>query len=138
MVFYISRFDPVAPAFIRPRVGGVHCGRPGSNDTARAKVFTKNSIGASALSGCISSRLCTKTLLFELQKRAVLPLKHHFCVGQTAVYTERLTGRYVRSKREGVFGKDFCPCRGVPDCLKIVLRVGFGCCEWGGGVVDFC
>ena len=51
---------------------------PSNSEPTRAKVFHKNSIAVSALSGCISSRLCTKTRLFELQKRAVLPLKHHF------------------------------------------------------------
>ena len=89
------------------------------------------------LAAVFQAAYARKHRCFRCKKGLCCPSSTTFCVGQTAVYTERLTGRYVRSKREGVFGKDFCPGRVVLDCLKIVLRVGFGCCEWGGGVVDF-
>ena len=75
--FFICFRRPYAPClYISPPLClNRNCAYQG---TSRAKVFRQNSIAVSALSGCISSRLCTKTLLFELQKRAVLSLKHHF------------------------------------------------------------
>ena len=77
MVFYRGAFDLRRdPLSSIPRSGQVYS--MALQGAPRAIVFPKKSIGASALSGCISSRLSTKTRLFELGKMPVLLLKHGF------------------------------------------------------------
>ena len=79
-----------------------------------AKVFPKNSIAVSALSGCILAAYARKHDCLSCKKGLCCPSSTTFCVGQTVVSTERLTGRYARRKRERVSGKDFSPDGGTP------------------------
>jgi len=83
------------------------------NEPSRAKVFHKNSIAVSALSGCILAAYARKHDCLSCKKGLCCSSSTTFCVGQTAVSTERLTGRYTRLKRERVFEEDFCPGRFV-------------------------
>jgi len=129
--FFICFRRPYAPClYISPPLClNRNCAYQG---TSRAKVFRQNSI----INHCVlyyrspsNKALCLIPALSQCRRlaavfQAAYARKHYclsckkglccpssttFCVGQTVVSTERLAGRYTRSKRERVLGEDFCP-----------------------------